>query len=67
MSPKVGLDVPLQVLYQIGIVGERMVTLGGAIFLAVKLPLKTEFSHEPSHPLAVTDQSYRFNWAVRHR
>jgi hypothetical protein len=43
----------LQVLYQIGIVGERMVTVGGAIFLAVKLPLKTEFSYEPSHPLAV--------------
>jgi hypothetical protein len=43
----------LEVLYQIGIVGERMVTVGGAIFLAVKLPLKTEFSYEPSHPLAV--------------
>jgi hypothetical protein len=37
----------LKVLYQIGIVLERMVTVGGAIFLAVKLPLKTEFSYEP--------------------
>jgi hypothetical protein len=30
-----------------------MVTVGGAIFPAVKLLLKTEFSYEPSHPLAV--------------
>jgi hypothetical protein len=29
-----------------------MVAVGGAHF-AVKLPLKTEFSYEPSHPLAV--------------
>jgi hypothetical protein len=36
----------LQVLYQIGIVVERMVTVGGAIFLAAKLPLKTKFSYE---------------------
>jgi hypothetical protein len=37
----------LKVLYQIGIVLERMATVGGVIFLAVKLPLKTEFSYEP--------------------
>jgi hypothetical protein len=43
----------LQALYQIGIVVEKMVAVGGALFLAVKLPLKTEFSHELSHPLAV--------------
>jgi hypothetical protein len=43
----------LQVLYQIGIAAERMVAVGGALFLAVNLPLNTEFSHEPSHPLAV--------------
>jgi hypothetical protein len=43
----------LQVLYQIGIAVERMLAVSGALFLAVNLPLKTEFSHEPSHPLAV--------------
>jgi hypothetical protein len=37
----------LQVLYQIGKVVERMVTVGGVIFSAVKLPLKTEFFYEP--------------------